>query len=379
MKRKPCLTIYWSIIILGSLIISSCDQLSGEEATKKLEIKDTLVFKVPSFLSTRWSSIGYVEIEKGIQGFAVHDVLNSNQLALFNHEGEFLKNLEFDKNLFGKIYSIHWINSDSILLINKYKYQIHLTNSASVLLKTYSTMHPNRTDDSVLAQKIDGGGIIYHEGKVYISGFPDKEPYNDKYTSAFNLISINLRSEKIDYHVSFPKIYRDTDGFFGMEHAMIRMSKSKNSIVYCFPIDQNFIYSLKFTDETLESHRVKETHNVKDVQPMVNYTEDFQTYTKFQLTADQYSGIQVVSDDEIVRFFELGLTEEAAEEAMTNKSTLEVPDRGLQIFDGNYSLKGEYILPRGLSVRNSLVIGETLWLKDFENSTDDAVIYYRVI
>ncbi len=178
---------------------------------------------------------------------------NSLLFYPFQDKSKISKKILLEKegnNSVGQITDFVVHTEDSIFVLNSGRYTLYMLNKNGKVMETYKILKGKVGQETAMPDPFPFHPLIYENGKVYITGAPDRNPMKDDYYVAKSLlIEVNLKTKDFQYKYSFPEVYRKNIYPHNLNMTFRTYSKKHNKFIYSFPADNHIQVTNHQTDD----------------------------------------------------------------------------------------------------------------------------------
>jgi hypothetical protein len=270
---------YSSLILI--LVIVSCSRkpepIKYVSYTHKLAISNEKIV-LPIDDSTSFESNYYQVIEDGGIELLAVESKHKNSIQLYSLQSKSLiKELKFPREGLGSINQIHgfsWINSDSVLIFDKWLSHGILADSSGSILDYIVWKSGEKSFNHASMNRLPN---ITLKNKTYIFEFPNINLDNEEMFSGdikFEYV-YDIKTKKGEYlNFTWPEIYKGN--FWGFYHTFpCRVKGQADFLVYSFGIDHNL--QVLMPNGTIVAHEARSDYfrSIDPIRKNENETEAF--------------------------------------------------------------------------------------------------------
>lgn len=269
------------LYLLLAFFFFSCQKNQNSKFEDSFKYLGEYKLKLDRFTSPVEEYIQYLPDWKGKEAFAFH-VRSIEQIKIYDLKGgDLIENLAYSSlgpNPFQGIYDFHIVNEDSIFLNKRYLYKTYLVNKKYEVLKELKFLDENIEVDQKTRIPINGDTflpVFTHnrifkllEGKVFLTGSPDKNARSPSYFNSNSLIlSFDLETEKIDPLLGFQEKMKNKA--WGVLHSRVYADFDQKSKMFfiSYEGDEN-AYVADENLNVLSKFETKPEDNFTDILPI---------------------------------------------------------------------------------------------------------------
>ncbi|MCH7402328.1 DUF4221 family protein [Belliella kenyensis] len=235
----------------GSKISEDSDSNQKNESFEylkyKLDYKFTITLKETSTYSSNLQV--YEKDDEELLLFA--DAKNNGRIFFFNiNNGALVDKIEFElegPNGIGRMNGFHYINEDTILIVNSFQYKVLHLNSTGSIIDRFDLKSPNGSL-SILPHPTSKSVSGMIGDQLYIKGVGEKNPYEKDYYNEMKVTQkLDLQNRSVNSGIGFPEKYRNN--YFHLSTAIEFFQDVKHNYIYqSFPSEEEvYVYDKDFS------------------------------------------------------------------------------------------------------------------------------------